>query len=355
MFERSSPDRLLEASELAYQAGALALAATVDLQLLGLYGFLFEIDQALEVGARVVDVARTLGLSEVHAAALLQLGFVHAIAGRNDAVEAAVDAALRVSGEHPEALALAWGHARATYSLLTEDRSRAIEQLDIAMSWARQVPGISGIFPALWALVRVVEGAGAEVIGDVGGLETPAIPMTAAIVAMAEAVVAGRAGQRDRAEARFAAADGILRSKRVHAFRHLALRLVAEAAIEDGWGDPAGWLSEAMAFFEDSGHDRVAAACRDVLRQAGLRVARHVSADLPRPLRAAGVTAREAEVLRLVGERLSNREIAERLYLSPRTVEKHVERLLQKTGTSTRVELGRLARETFVTLPAGGT
>jgi len=355
MFERTSPDGLLQASELAYDAGALALAATVDLQLLGLYGFLFEIDRALEVGARVVDVARTLGLAEVHAAALLQLGFVNAIAGRGDALEAAVDAALRVSGEHPEALALAWGHARATYSLLTEDRSRAIEQLDIAMSWARKVPGMSGIFPALWALLRVVEGGGDEVIADVAGLETPAIPISGAIVSMAEAVVAGRAGQRNKAEARVEAADGVLRSKRVQGFRHLARRLVAEAAIEDGWGHPAGWLSEAMAFFEDSGHDRVAAACRDMLRRAGQRVPRSVSADLPRPLRAAGVTRREGDVLRLVGARLSNREIAERLYLSPRTVEKHVERLLQKTGATTRVELGRIARETFTTLPAGET
>jgi tetratricopeptide (TPR) repeat protein len=111
MFQRTSPDRLLQASQLAYDAGALALAATVDLQLLGLYGFLFEIDRALEVGARVVDVAHTLGLAEDHAAALLQLGFVHGIAGRDQALEAAIDAALRVSGEHPEALALAWGHA----------------------------------------------------------------------------------------------------------------------------------------------------------------------------------------------------------------------------------------------------
>ena len=38
----------------------------------------------------------------------------------------------------------------------------------------------------------------------------------------------------------------------------------------------------------------------------------------------------------------SNREIAGRLHLSVRTVEKHVERLLMKTG-STRSELGRLA------------
>ena len=54
--------------------------------------------------------------------------------------------------------------------------------------------------------------------------------------------------------------------------------------------------------------------------------------DVPGPLRALGVTEREADVLRLVAQGLGNREIAERMFLSPRTVEKHVASLLAKTG-----------------------
>jgi predicted ATPase/DNA-binding CsgD family transcriptional regulator len=57
-----------------------------------------------------------------------------------------------------------------------------------------------------------------------------------------------------------------------------------------------------------------------------------------------GITAREAEVLELVGERLPNKDIAARLYLSPRTVEKHVASLLLKTGAADRAALRRLAR-----------
>jgi DNA-binding NarL/FixJ family response regulator len=52
-----------------------------------------------------------------------------------------------------------------------------------------------------------------------------------------------------------------------------------------------------------------------------------------------GVTSREAEVLALIGQGLSNREVAERLYLSPRTVEKHVEHLAAKLGTRSRIQL----------------
>jgi DNA-binding NarL/FixJ family response regulator len=60
---------------------------------------------------------------------------------------------------------------------------------------------------------------------------------------------------------------------------------------------------------------------------------------VPDGLRALGVTARELEVLDLVAEGLSNAEIGERLYISPRTVEKHVEKLLSRTGSRTRGQL----------------
>ena len=49
-------------------------------------------------------------------------------------------------------------------------------------------------------------------------------------------------------------------------------------------------------------------------------------------------------MLGLVAEGLANKEIAARLALSPRTVEKHVESLLRKTGTRSRTQLASLAR-----------
>ena len=62
-------------------------------------------------------------------------------------------------------------------------------------------------------------------------------------------------------------------------------------------------------------------------------------------LGAAGVTAREAEVLAAIGRRLTNREIAARLSLSVRTVESHVSSLLRKLGCSGRPELVELAQQ----------
>ncbi len=56
-------------------------------------------------------------------------------------------------------------------------------------------------------------------------------------------------------------------------------------------------------------------------------------------------TAREHSVLDLLSEGLSNAHIADRLYLSPRTVEKHVSSLLRKTNTTNRAELVRFAMD----------
>jgi DNA-binding CsgD family transcriptional regulator len=50
----------------------------------------------------------------------------------------------------------------------------------------------------------------------------------------------------------------------------------------------------------------------------------------------AGLTAREVEVLRLLARGLSNRQIAERLVLSRKTVGHHIEHIYTKTGTTNR-------------------
>jgi len=62
---------------------------------------------------------------------------------------------------------------------------------------------------------------------------------------------------------------------------------------------------------------------------------------LPDPLARAGVTDREAEVLWAVAERQRNREIAERLHLSVRTVESHIAALLRKLGATDRAALAQ--------------
>jgi DNA-binding NarL/FixJ family response regulator len=109
-------------------------------------------------------------------------------------------------------------------------------------------------------------------------------------------------------------------------------------------GDPVGWLREALAWFDAHGYDRAASACRKMLRQAGASVPRRGSGDtdVPADLSALGVTTREMDVLALVAEGLTNAEIAQ-LYLSPRTIEKHIASLMQRTGARGRAQLATLA------------
>ncbi|HEX2063742.1 MAG TPA: helix-turn-helix transcriptional regulator, partial [Acidimicrobiales bacterium] len=94
--------------------------------------------------------------------------------------------------------------------------------------------------------------------------------------------------------------------------------------------------------------DQVASACRSLLRRAGAPVPRRRqgSDQVPVPLRGLGVTARELEVLSLLAEGRSNQEIVARLYLSPRTVERHVANLASKTGLDRRSQLVAFAART---------
>ena len=58
-----------------------------------------------------------------------------------------------------------------------------------------------------------------------------------------------------------------------------------------------------------------------------------------------GVTEREHDVLRLVAKHLTNSEIADRLFLSVRTVESHMSSLIRKLGVTDRRGLARRAEE----------
>jgi DNA-binding NarL/FixJ family response regulator len=64
---------------------------------------------------------------------------------------------------------------------------------------------------------------------------------------------------------------------------------------------------------------------------------------------------REAEVLTLIGEGLSNREIGERLVLGQATVKTHVNRIFAKTGVQSRAQAVRYAISNGLARPGSGT
>ncbi len=100
--------------------------------------------------------------------------------------------------------------------------------------------------------------------------------------------------------------------------------------------------AEALRLLDGLGAGRAAGHVRGELRKRGF-------SRLPRGPRrttaanAAGLTPRQVEVLALVAQGLSNADIAERLTLSPKTVDHHVSALLDKLGVASRGQAAAMA------------
>jgi DNA-binding CsgD family transcriptional regulator len=108
--------------------------------------------------------------------------------------------------------------------------------------------------------------------------------------------------------------------------------------------DPA-MVHRAVAMFEDLGAKPALTSAISRLRTLGVRDLPAVRRGPQATTRAhpSGLTRREAEVLSLVAVGLRNAEIAERLYLTPKTVSHHLSAIYAKLGVETRIEAAQAA------------
>jgi DNA-binding CsgD family transcriptional regulator len=96
-------------------------------------------------------------------------------------------------------------------------------------------------------------------------------------------------------------------------------------------GPAADAARSALSVFERLGARPDADAAAALLRDLG-------GSGRSAPRQEGELTARELEVLALLGEGLSNQAIADRLVISPKTAEHHVGRILRKLGLRSRAE-----------------
>jgi DNA-binding CsgD family transcriptional regulator len=104
-------------------------------------------------------------------------------------------------------------------------------------------------------------------------------------------------------------------------------------------------LRAAQAGFDNLGAALWAERARKELRAAG------VASQVQAPALWSSLSAQELQVARMAAEGLSNRQIAERLYLSHRTVASHLYRIFPKLGITSRAQLTMMSLD----LPGTGT
>jgi DNA-binding CsgD family transcriptional regulator len=316
------------------------------------------------------DFVRRHGSPHVFTVCRLHLGTVLFSLGRWPEAEHELQEALRMSrGAEPalfaEALAklaelrLAQGRIEEAAGLLAgiEDRDTSVCAL-AALHLARGE--VDAAAAALRRRMRVVRdrcldcGPVVELLGeaDLAHGDTRAAATRArrlverATRAGCEVVVAQGERALGRALAARGHAGGAVHLERaLAAFERLEMPLeaarsrlaLAHALAPRAPGEAVAAARSALAALDALGAARHADDAAALLRGLGVRVARGG------PRGTAELSRRELEVLRLLGEGLTNRGMAERLFLTRKTVEHHVRSVLRKLGVTNRTEAAAYA------------
>ena len=276
---------IIAARDAALQAGALAVAVDVELHLTGTQLVRGELAEALEAADRCLQLATRLHLPTRWMASVLRAGVLTSM-DRWPEAETLLDQVVARPECDSSALVEAW-HIRGMHWLLVEQRDKARDCLACAMDHLRRA-GPTTSLPALgrWALLATIDGddTALDEAATTPGARTAR--WTRGLLAYAEAVRHGRAGRVEKAEEAFRSAEKAMTDPvAIPTFRHMSRRLVAEAALSDGWGQPTDWLRSDLVYFEDTGAVEVARACRTLLRQTRAPIPRRTPGAPIRHLR----------------------------------------------------------------------
>ncbi|MBO2457232.1 AAA family ATPase [Actinomadura sp. LCR2-06] len=346
-------------------------------------------DSAVRHATRLVAITRATGQTFILGYMLAGLSRVLMLQGRLEEAAAAADEATAVGRElrSPEVMAYGLIQQCLTASW-TGDHDRALRAGEEAVAqdtgsgeWWTHMAHVA-LATATINAGRTEEGAQAlvEACGDgTNGLDFSTLVMCAEQLSCARAAAgdgAGAAGWADIAEAiahpALTGDVGLARLARAHAVRvddpAGAARLAAEGAgmlagagrrPEAARADLTAGIAHAAADERAEARERLRAAAEvfeecgmDGLHAQAVREQRRLGVRVPGGGRTApakgrkgagkgdlpfGLSPREHEIALLVAEGCSNQQIAERLFLSVRTVETHLSRVFAKIGVPSRV------------------
>ena len=293
-------------------------------------------DEAGVAASEAAAFARELGATNLVPVPVGVLAWVAAIRGQDDAAVKHVAEVQRITGPHglaaPASLAV---YAQATLDLGRGRYERAAEQLmaltELRPGFGTPVVAIASAPERVEACVRAGRAEDARAtLADFERWAThagpawagPSVAVCRALVdddaAVWEAAISLSAGARplDAARARLYYGEH-LRRHRHRADARAELRLAIEG-------------------FEAFGATPWAERARAELRATGETAHKRDSASRSQ------LTPQELQVAQLVGEGLSNKEVAAHLYLSPRTIDAHLRNVFAKLGITRRTQLAHL-------------
>ena len=340
---------LHDTRDLAARYGAMDTVAVVDLSLADIALSSFDASECLRAATACATASRRYRLATEPVAELWLAG-AHALAGDDDAMQRAIDAALAPDPDDPRILGDLFGRILPMRAMLRDELADVRPLLDTMAGHIERASRGTSVYPGriLRAISHTADGtfeAAAARAALAEMAEVYGLPVFRIASELAEAMELGRVGDTESATQRFERAYDALAAVNIGAGQiHVVIPFVAPTAARDGWGDPARWLRAAEAYFADLGHDRLARRCRLLLGEIGAPMPRRGRGEtiVPAELRARGVTGRELDVLRLIVAGRTNREIADALIVSPKTVERHVSNLFGRLSVGSRAELVRV-------------
>ncbi len=335
---RQAREFLSTGLRLAASAGSAFVTSTAQSTQVRLDWYLGEWDGLADRATRLLDDYREL--LPVASELSLVLGLLAVARGEWTAAEAHLRATGVESPDDAIAPIAIGGFGGLAWAYLSQDEvGKAVAVVDDGVrvlrrkgvwSWAADLAPVA--VAALLAADRRADASGLveEIADGVAGRDAPLVH---AALALCRGQLA-EAADPARAIGHYRAAEAAYRELPAPYLSALAAERAAAAA---GDHDEIAALADVFA---DLTATRDAARCRHDVRTHGAappsRRGRRGYGDALSP--------REQDVARLVAQGMTNREIADVLYLSPRTVEQHVAKVLRKLGSKSRLDLTQSMR-----------